>query len=130
MSEKKGFFSKLFGKGDSDCCGNNIIEENENAGCCCGGNCDTVPTTDDIKKNEGKISIKILGTGCPKCKALEENAKKAVESAGVIATIDKITNLNEIMEYGVMVTPALVIDEVVKSAGKVLTVEEIKKYLI
>lgn len=130
MSEKKGFFSKLFSKRNSDCCSNDVTEENENAGCCCGGNYDTVPTTDDIKKNEGKISIKILGTGCPKCKALEENAKKAVESAGVIATIDKITNLNEIMEYGVMVTPALVIDEVVKSAGKVLTVEEIKKYLI
>ncbi|MBP7553057.1 MAG: TM0996/MTH895 family glutaredoxin-like protein [Spirochaetes bacterium] len=76
------------------------------------------------------MSIKILGTGCPKCKALEENAKKAVEELGVIATIDKITNLNDIMDYGVMVTPALVINEVVKSAGKVLTVEEIKKYLI
>lgn len=74
--------------------------------------------------------IKILGTGCPKCKQLEENAKKAVELAGVNATIEKVTQLNKIMDYGVMMTPALVVDEVVKSTGKVLNQEEIKKFLI
>lgn len=74
--------------------------------------------------------IKILGTGCPKCKQLEENAKKAVELAGVGATIEKVTELNKIMDYGVMMTPALVVDEVVKSTGKVLNPEEIKKFLI
>ncbi|OHD19852.1 MAG: redox-active disulfide protein 2 [Spirochaetes bacterium GWD1_27_9] len=74
--------------------------------------------------------IKILGTGCPKCKQLEENAKKAVELSGVNATIEKVTDLNKIMDYGVMMTPAIVIDEVVKSAGKILNPEEIKKFLI
>ncbi len=74
--------------------------------------------------------IKILGTGCPKCKQLEENAKKSVELAGVDATIEKVTELNKIMDYGVMMTPALVVDEVVKSAGKVLNPEEIKKFLV
>ncbi|HOV13119.1 MAG TPA: thioredoxin family protein [Spirochaetota bacterium] len=74
--------------------------------------------------------IKILGTGCPKCKQLEENAKKSVELAGVNAIIEKVTELNKIMDYGVMMTPALVVDEVVKSAGKVLNPEEIKKFLI
>ena len=74
--------------------------------------------------------IKILGTGCPKCKQLEENAKKAVELGGIDATIEKVTELNKIMDYGVMMTPALVVDGVVKSAGKVLNPEEIKKFLI
>lgn len=74
--------------------------------------------------------IKILGTGCPKCKQLEENARKAVEASGANAEISKITNINDIMDYGVMMTPALVIDEVVKSAGKVLSTDEIKKFLV
>jgi len=74
--------------------------------------------------------IKILGTGCPKCKQLEENARKAVEASGANAEISKITNINDIMDYGVIMTPALVIDEVVKSAGKVLSTDEIKKFLV
>ena len=73
--------------------------------------------------------IKILGTGCPKCRQLEENVKKAVELAGVNATIEKVTNINDIMSYGVMMTPALIVDEVVKSVGKVLSPDEIKKFL-
>ncbi|HOJ63182.1 MAG TPA: thioredoxin family protein [Spirochaetota bacterium] len=74
--------------------------------------------------------IKILGTGCPKCKTLEENARKAIEMAGVNATIEKVTEINKIMDYGVMMTPALVIDEIVKSVGKVLSPDEIKKFLV
>lgn len=74
--------------------------------------------------------IKILGTGCPKCKQLEENTRKAVSMAGVEATIEKVTKINEIMKYSVMMTPALVIDEEVKSAGKILSPEEIKKLII
>ena len=79
---------------------------------------------------ESTISHRTYGTGCPKCKQLEENAKKAVELSGVNATIEKVTDLNKIMDYGVMMTPAIVIDEVVKSAGKILNPEEIKKFLI
>ncbi len=74
--------------------------------------------------------IKILGTGCPKCKQLEENTRKAVEIAGIHATIEKVTKINEIMNYNVMMTPALVIDEEVKSAGKILSPEEIKKLIV
>jgi len=73
--------------------------------------------------------IKILGTGCPKCRQLEENVKKAVELAGVNVTIENVTNINDIMSYGVMMTPALIVDEVVKSVGKVLSPDEIKKFL-
>ncbi len=76
------------------------------------------------------MKIKILGTGCPKCKQLEENAKKAVKNAGIEnCEIQKITDLNDIMEYNVMMTPALVVDEEVKSTGKVLTPEEIVKII-
>lgn len=76
------------------------------------------------------MTIKILGTGCPKCRQLEENARKAVELAGVSAEIEKVTEIGKIMDYGVMMTPALVIDETVKSAGRVLSPEEIKKLLV
>lgn len=73
--------------------------------------------------------IKILGSGCPKCKQLEENAKKAISETGINATVEKVTDINKIMDYGVMMTPALVIDEEVKSVGKVLSSEDIKKFL-
>lgn len=73
--------------------------------------------------------IKILGSGCANCKKLEENTKKAVEELGIGAEIKKVEDFKEIMKYGVMRTPALVVDEKVKSFGKVLTVDEIKKIL-
>ena len=73
--------------------------------------------------------IQILGTGCPKCNKLAENAKEAAESLGIEHQIDKVTKINEIMSFGVMVTPALVIDGQVKSAGKVPGVDEIKGML-
>jgi small redox-active disulfide protein 2 len=75
------------------------------------------------------MKIEILGTGCPKCKMLEANARKALEETGKKAEVVKITEVDKIIEYGVMSTPALVIDSVVKSHGKIATVEEIKKFL-
>lgn len=75
------------------------------------------------------MKIEILGTGCPKCKQLEENARIALKEKGVQADIVKITEIDEIIEYGVMSTPAIVIDGEVKSYGRVVTVEEIKKWL-
>ena len=73
--------------------------------------------------------IKILGTGCSSCKKLEENTRKAVEELGIEATIEKVTDIKDIMKYGVMKTPALVVDEKVKTMGRVPTPEEIKKYI-
>ena len=73
--------------------------------------------------------IQILGTGCPKCKLLTANAEAAVKALGIEATIEKVQKIQDIMKFGVMVTPALVVDGEVKSAGKVLSVEEIKKIL-
>lgn len=73
--------------------------------------------------------IKVLGTGCAKCKKLEEEAVKAVEESGIEATIEKVTDLNQIMDYGVMMTPALVIDEKVVSTGRALSAKQIIPFL-
>ena len=73
--------------------------------------------------------IKVLGSGCASCKKLEENTRKAVEELGIDATIEKVTDFKKIMAYGVMKTPALVVDEKVKIMGRVPSAEEIKKYL-
>jgi small redox-active disulfide protein 2 len=75
------------------------------------------------------MNIKILGTGCKKCKKLEANAKEAVAELGIEATIEKVEDVPGIMSYKVMSTPALVVDEKVVSAGKLLSVKEIKQYL-
>jgi len=73
--------------------------------------------------------IKILGTGCPKCKKLEENTRIALKEAGLSATIEKVTKLDDIMKYNVVMTPGFVVDEEVKASGKVLSVEQIKKII-
>lgn len=73
--------------------------------------------------------LKILGTGCMNCKKLEENANQAVKELGIDAKVEKVEDIIVIMKYGVMKTSALVVDEQVKSSGKVLSAEEIKKYL-
>jgi small redox-active disulfide protein 2 len=75
------------------------------------------------------MKIQILGAGCPKCKALESNARDAVTKTGVKADIEKITDIDKIMEMGVMVTPGLVIDGEVKKTGKVLSANEIAEII-
>jgi small redox-active disulfide protein 2 len=71
------------------------------------------------------MKIEVLGTGCAKCKALEEAAKQAVAKSGKFVQIEKVEDIQKIMEYGVMSTPALVIDGKVLSTGKVLSVDAI-----
>lgn len=75
------------------------------------------------------MKVQILGTGCPKCKKLVANAEKAIEVTGVEAQVEKIEKIPEIMEFGVMSTPALAIDGEVKTSGKVLSVEQIEELL-
>lgn len=75
------------------------------------------------------MKIEILGTGCSKCKALEEATKQAIAKIGGFHEVIKVEDVVEIMNYGVMSTPALVIDGVVKSTGKILGVEEIVNFL-
>lgn len=75
------------------------------------------------------MKIEIYGTGCPKCKALTETAKKAVDELELKAEIEKIEDINKIVEAGIMGTPALAIDGEVKFSGKTPSVEELKKII-
>ena len=76
------------------------------------------------------MNIKILGTGCPKCKTLEKLTREVVEQNGISATITKVEDIVEIMKYGIMATPALVVDEKVEIKGRVPSIDEIKSVLI
>ncbi len=73
--------------------------------------------------------LQILGTGCPKCKKLAENVEAAAKALGIEYEIEKVTDINEIMKFGVMMTPALAIDGKVKVVGKVISAEEIKSLI-
>jgi len=73
--------------------------------------------------------IQILGTGCPKCKKLAQHAEAAANEMGIEYELEKVTDINEIMKFGVMVTPALAINGEVKVAGKVASPEDIKSML-
>jgi small redox-active disulfide protein 2 len=75
------------------------------------------------------MKIEILGVGCPKCKQLTANADAAVKELNIQAEIGKVTDIDKITEFGVMMTPALVVDGTVVSAGKVLSKDEIKKII-
>ncbi|MGE4396442.1 MAG: thioredoxin family protein [Sulfurimonas sp.] len=75
------------------------------------------------------MKIEILGTGCAKCQTLEAVAKEAVAKSGKFAQVEKVEDIAKIMEYQVMSTPALVIDGVVKSSGKVLSVDEVLAFI-
>jgi len=83
----------------------------------------------NLWKNSNMKKIQILGTGCPKCKKLAENAEVAAKELGIEYSIEKVTEINKIMKFGVMVTPALAIDGQVKTVGKVVSPDEIKKML-
>ena len=76
------------------------------------------------------MKIEVLGPGCPKCKRLAENVASAVGDAGLDCQIEKITDITKIVEYGVLSTPALVIDGEVRTCGKVLSVEEIRDMIV
>ena len=75
------------------------------------------------------MKVQILGTGCPKCKKLAEHAESAVRELGVDAEVVKITDINEIVSFGVMATPALAVDGEVKVSGRLASVKEIKELL-
>lgn len=82
-----------------------------------------------FQKGTSMKKIQILGTGCPKCKKLAENAEAAAKELGIEYQIEKITQINDIMKMGVMMTPALAVDGTVKIVGKVASPEEIKPML-
>jgi small redox-active disulfide protein 2 len=75
------------------------------------------------------MKIEILGTGCAKCHKLEEMVKLAVQETGIDANIGHVKDMRRIMAYGILTTPALVIDGQVKTSGKIPSLEEIKKII-
>ena len=75
------------------------------------------------------MEIKVLGTGCAKCKTLEQNTKEAIKELGLSADVTKVEDIVEIMNFGVMTTPALVVDGIVVVKGKVPSVSDIKNLL-
>lgn len=75
------------------------------------------------------MEIKVLGTGCAKCKQLEKTVREAVDELGLDATVEKVTELTDIMEYGLMSTPGLVVDGEVRLAGRLPKLAEVKSIL-
>lgn len=104
-------------------------EEAKETGCCCGGSCnaETLLQAENAKK-EGN-SVKVLGSGCAKCNELETNAREALAALKMETEIDHVTDFTQIAAYGVMSTPALVVDGRVVSFGKVLKKDEIIEIL-
>jgi len=81
------------------------------------------------KREQQMKTVQILGTGCPRCKKLAERAEAAAKELGIEYEIEKLTDINAIIKFGVMMTPALVVDGEVKSVGKVPTADAIKDML-
>jgi len=119
MNEKKGFWARLFGGNKSGgCCNMEIVES---SGCC-----EAAASSSPI---EGTLSIKVLGSGCASCHTLLGHTETAVKNMGLSVTVEYITDMKKIMEYGVMNVPALVVNEKVVSTGKVLKTAAIEKLL-
>jgi small redox-active disulfide protein 2 len=75
------------------------------------------------------MKIQVLGPGCPKCRQLAANVERAVRELGLAAEVEKVTDIREIMKFGLLTTPGLAVEGELKSYGKVLSVEEIKRIL-
>ena len=97
--------------------------------CCCGESCNAESMKKAASTKAEGASVKILGSGCAKCNQLEAATKAALEQLGMDTTIDHVTDFSKIAAYGVMTTPALVVDGQVVSYGKVLKTEEVVKIL-
>lgn len=95
-------------------------------GCCCGCTPESVEQAENVKNSSG---IKVLGGGCAKCHELETNAKAAIAQLGLADEVQLITDFSVIAAYGVMSTPALVVDEKVVAYGKVLKTSEVAAIL-
>ncbi|MDD3244145.1 MAG: thioredoxin family protein [Eubacteriales bacterium] len=103
-------------------------EKAKRSGCCC-GNCNAEAMTEAEKAKQGGSAVKVLGSGCAKCNALEAATAEALKELGMSDAIDHVTDFAQIAAYGVMSTPALVVDGKVVSFGKVLKKDEVVKIL-
>lgn len=111
-------------------------EESKKPVCTCNGGCSTSEDKVNVTENtccdgakDGICCIKVLGSGCKSCHALLENTKEAINSMGISMEVEYVTDMQKIMEYGVMSMPALVVNEKVVSAGKVLKSGDVEKLL-
>jgi len=73
--------------------------------------------------------LQILGTGCPKCRKLTELAEKAAQALGIDYEIEKVTDINELMKFNIMMTPGLAVDGIVKCSGRIPSIEELKRLI-
>lgn len=104
-------------------------KKEESNSCCCSGTCNA-QTMEEAKAEQSEgASVKILGSGCAKCNELEANTKAALEQLEMDSAIDHVTDFAKIASYGVMSTPALVVDGKVVSYGKVLKTDEVIKIM-
>ena len=114
--------------------GKNKEEENKKPVCACNGGCST-SESDKIENDccnaakDGICCIKVLGSGCKSCHALREGTKQPVKTMGLSVEVEYVTDMQKIMEYGVMSMPALVVNEKVVSMGKVLKSGDVEKLL-
>lgn len=104
-------------------------KKEEKKGGCCSGACNEQTMKEAEKVQSSGASIKVLGSGCAKCNDLEASVKEALAQLGMDTTVDHVTDFAQIAAYGVMTTPALVVDGKVVSYGKVLKPEEVVKIL-
>lgn len=105
-----------------------LFRKKKEASCCCGEKC-TPENMMNAEQKKNDTGIKILGSGCAKCVALEKATRNALEELNLEFEIEHITDFVQIASYGVMSTPALVFNGKVLSYGKVLTIDEVKKLL-
>lgn len=104
-------------------------KEETKENCCCGGKCNGETMAQaEVAKSEG-CGVKVLGSGCAKCNELEAATKEALAELGMDTKIDHVTDFTQIAAYGVMSTPALVVDGKVVSYGKVLKKDEVVRLL-
>ena len=112
----------------SCCCGSEQKAE-ETAGCCCGSESKAEGACCCGAPVEGICCVKVLGAGCKSCHELYENTKAAVSALGLKVEVEYITDMEKIMEYGVMSMPAIVVNDKVVSMGKVLKAADVEKLL-
>lgn len=100
-------------------------KKEQTTSCCCGGSC-TPEAMAQAEADKASSGVKVLGSGCAKCNALEQATREALAELGMETAIDHVTDFAQIAAYGVMTTPALVVDGKVVSYGKVLKKDEAK----
>ena len=108
-------------------------KEVKEEGCCCGCQCSDAKATSNesapAESNDGKLNLKVLGSGCKNCHTLYENTQSAVKEMSLDAEVEYITDMEKVMTYGAISMPVLVVNEKVESMGKVLKPADVEKLL-